>query len=79
MESLDILVVDDEEDIRSIFTSFLMLNHGHKVFAFDSAEKALAQLPYQTFHLAYLDQHLDGMEGLILGEYLKKNNPDTAP
>src|SRR5690606_5986793 len=39
-------------------------------------EKALEVLPRWTFQVAFLDQNLPGMEGLLLGEYLRRSNPD---
>ncbi|MFO0724275.1 MAG: response regulator [Myxococcota bacterium] len=73
-DQLNILVIDDDEDIRALMIKIL-LPHEHQVFAVGSAEEGLNLLPYNTFHVAFLDQNLPGMEGLVLGEYLRKNNP----
>jgi CheY-like chemotaxis protein len=73
-EELHILVIDDDEDMRTLFFR-LLLPEGHQVFAAGSAEEGLALLPYDTFQVAFLDHHLPGMEGLVFGEYLRKNNP----
>jgi len=43
-----------------------------------SAEEGLAQLALSTFQVALLDHELPGMHGLVLGEYLRRNNPDIA-
>ncbi|NIX18602.1 MAG: response regulator, partial [Actinobacteria bacterium] len=41
-------------------------------------EEGLALLPDWTFQLAFLDHNLPGMEGLLLGEYLRDNNPEMT-
>ena len=72
---LHILVIDDDEPIRRLLTDILT-REGHQVVAAESAEEGLELLPYWTFQIAFLDQKLPGMEGLVLGEYLRRNNPD---
>jgi len=71
---LNVLVIDDDPDMRELM-SRVILAEGHQVIAVDSAEHGLEQLPYYTFEVAFLDHHLPGMEGLVLGEYLRHNNP----
>lgn len=71
---LDILVIDDDPHVREII-GVAMRGEGHQVVAVESAELGLEQLPYYTFEVAFLDHHLPGMEGLVLGEYLRANNP----
>lgn len=73
-EILNILVIDDDEDMRHFLTDILH-TRGHQVMAVGSAEEGLELLPYTTFQIAFLDQNLPGMEGLVLGEFLRKNNP----
>ncbi len=73
-EQLNILVIDDDPDMRSLFVRML-LPEGHQVFVVASAEEGLALLPYDTFQIAFIDQHLPGMEGLVFGEYVRSNNP----
>lgn len=72
-----ILVIDDDQEMRSLL-SRILTPQGHVVIAVDSAEEGLAQLPWNTFQIAFLDQNLPGMEGLVLGEYLRHNNPHMA-
>jgi CheY-like chemotaxis protein len=71
---LNILVIDDDEDMRHFLTDILFSN-GHQVMAVGSAEEGLELLPFTTFQIAFLDQNLPGMEGLVLGEFLRRNNP----
>ncbi len=73
-EELTILVIDDDEDMRRLLSQILYLD-GHVVIAVPSAEDGLEQLPWHTFQVAFLDHNLPGMEGLVLGEFLRRNNP----
>lgn len=67
-------MIDDDADMRQFITEIL-LPGGHQVMAVETAEEGLELLPYTTFQIAFLDQNLPGMEGLVLGEFLRKNNP----
>ena len=60
--------------MRDLLAQILTLD-GHQVITVPSAEAGLEQLPWYTFQVAFLDQNLPGMEGLVLGEYLRRNNP----
>jgi CheY-like chemotaxis protein len=71
---LTVLVIDDDPAIRDLVAR-LILSEGHQVVAVGSAEAGLEQLPFFTFEVALLDHRLPGMEGLVLGEYLHRNNP----
>jgi CheY-like chemotaxis protein len=71
---LHVLVIDDDAELRDLISSFVV-ELGHQAIPVGSAEAGLEQLPYQTFDVALLDQRLPGMEGLVLGEYLHRNNP----
>lgn len=68
------LVVDDDADMRRLIANVL-LEHGHLAVAASSAEEALSSLPHYTFQVAYLDHNLPGMEGMVLGKWLRRNNP----
>jgi len=72
---LDILVIEDDPALLDLISAVLRAD-GHQVIAADSAERGLEQLPYFTFEVAFLDHQLPGMEGLVLGEYLRQNNPN---
>lgn len=76
-EQLNILVIDDNEQMRALLTD-IVGRGGHQVVAVASAEEGLELLPLWTFQVAFIDQRLPGMEGLVLGEYLRRNNPDMT-
>jgi len=69
-----VLVVDDDAALREMLSRTLT-HEGYVVLAVESAEAALSALPEWTFEAAFLDQGLPGMAGIVLGEYLRKNNP----
>lgn len=70
---LHVLVIDDDSEVRELLTR-IVLRAGHQVVPAGSAEAGLELLPYYTFQVALIDQHLPGMEGLVLGEFLRRNN-----
>ncbi len=76
-EQLNVLVIDDDADIRQLLADIINRAE-HQVVLAASAEEALELLPFWTFQVAFIDQGLPGMEGLVLGEYLRANNPDMT-
>ncbi|GAB5101304.1 response regulator [Caballeronia sp. HLA56] len=60
-----VLVVDDEEDIRSLLTSFFQ-KHGHQVSAAMDGEGAFSILDSQPVDLVILDVMLPGEDGFSL-------------
>ena len=75
MDALHALVIDDDPGISELIARIL-LKEDIQVVVAASAEEGLEQLPHFVFDLACLDHTLPGMEGLVLGEYLRRNNPD---
>jgi len=73
-DQLNVLVVDDTAAMRELLAKIIH-REGHQAITADSAEKALELLPVWTFQVAFLDHNLPGMEGLLLGEYLRRSNP----
>ena len=74
-EDLNVLVVDDDPAMRELLAEIIH-RAGHHAITAESAEKALEILPLWSFQVAFLDQNLPGMEGLLLGEYLRRSSPD---
>jgi len=73
-DQLNVLVVDDTAAMRELLAT-IVHREGHQAITAESAEKALELLPIWTFQVAFLDHNLPGMEGLLLGEYLRRSNP----
>jgi CheY-like chemotaxis protein len=76
-EQLNVLIIEDEPDMRRLLVD-LVSRGDHVPVPAESAEEGLALLPNWTFQLAFLDHNLPGMEGLLLGEYLRDNNPEMT-
>ena len=76
-EQLNVLVVDDEEASREVMVE-IITHHHHQAVPAESAEDILKLLPFWTFQIAFIDHHLPGMEGMMLGAYLIKNNPNMT-
>lgn len=75
MSKYNLLIVDDEEALRSGLQTYLELE-GYKVDTACSAEDALT-LELKRYDLILLDIMMGEMSGLELAEILK-NNPSTA-
>lgn len=74
---LNILVIDDDPAMRSLLVDIIQKRE-HQVVVAESAEEGLELLPFWTFQIAFLDHNLPGMEGVVLGEYLRRNNTDMT-
>jgi putative nucleotidyltransferase with HDIG domain len=72
-----ILVVDDQEMIRSMLSRYLK-EHGYKVETAGSADTALVKLRESTFELAVVDIQMPGKDGIELLRQITREHPDTA-
>lgn len=68
-----ILVVDDDDRIRTLLTRFLR-ERGFRVSAAPDAAKALAMLRSLAFDLLILDVMMPGMDGFELTSEVRKNH-----
>lgn len=75
MDKYKILIVDDEEALRSGLQAYLDLE-GYVVSAVSSAEEALT-FDLKKFDLILLDIMMDGINGIEMAQILK-NQPDTS-
>jgi DNA-binding NtrC family response regulator len=73
---LDILLVDDEPDIRSSLGDVLR-EEGHAVDVAADAEAAMARLNARRFHLVVSDVRLPTVDGLTLLRSIRRDYPDT--
>jgi len=71
----DILVIDDEPDIRQLLADVLA-SEGHKVQTVADGDAALDLLRRQPFDLALVDIWLPGVHGLELVHRLRELAPD---
>jgi two-component system response regulator AtoC len=71
-----ILVVDDEEVLRSLYAEALS-EAGYLVFKAASGEDALMKIKKVNFHLIVTDLNMPGISGLDLLKNVKETKPDT--
>ena len=71
MLNKEILIVDDEPDIREIL-QFNLESEGFGVETVASAEQALSLLEKDSYHLILLDVMMGGMSGFRMAEKLRK-------
>ncbi len=77
MQSLNILVVEDDRDFANGLADYLRLN-GHDVDLAGSGEAGLARLAGKDFDLALLDIMLPGMSGADTLRSIRVTSPETA-
>ncbi|KFC61606.1 Two component, sigma54 specific, transcriptional regulator, Fis family [Bosea sp. LC85] len=77
--SADILVVDDEVDIREL-VSGLLEDEGYRTRKAGSADEALAAIAARRPNLVFLDIWLQGsrLDGLQVLDLIKESHPDLA-
>ncbi len=73
----DILIVDDEADIRDIVSGILS-DEGHGTRTAADADGALAEIGKRRPSLVFLDIWLQGskIDGLVLLDTIKRDNPE---
>ncbi len=76
MEHQRILVIDDEELIRSLMEAVLVKD-GHHVTCVASGEEGIAEIRNQEYSLAVVDLKLPGIDGLEVLRQTKKIAPST--
>lgn len=69
-----ILVIDDEENIRSTLEEFLAMN-GYRVDTAATGKEGLDLLGHQAFDLVLSDLRLPDMDGLAVIEWLRETQP----
>jgi PAS domain S-box-containing protein len=75
LNSCDILLIDDDEDIRDVL-SIVLSDAGYSVSTAQNGDDALKLLKCLTPHIIITDVQMPGISGLELLESVKKNYPD---
>ena len=76
MDDKKILVVDDEKQIRDLYSQIFSMK-GYAVQTAESAERAMEILKKETYWVMFLDLNLPGMNGVELCRYIRGNWPMT--
>ncbi|MEM6472165.1 MAG: response regulator [Planctomycetota bacterium] len=76
-ESLRILIVDDDPDIRSGLVE-LLSEFGYQAASAEDGRRALQLLTRQPFDFAILDYKMPGMDGASLYREMREVSPQTA-
>ncbi|HXJ20298.1 MAG TPA: sigma-54 dependent transcriptional regulator [Polyangia bacterium] len=71
-----VLVVDDEEGVRSFLADALAAS-GHDVTQAADGETALARLAERAFHLVITDLRMPGLDGLAVVKTVRRDHPET--
>ena len=73
-EKSRILVVDDEEPLRTILSSELV-NAGYDVETASDGDEAIAEVQNKKFDLVLLDIRMPRVDGFEVLKFIKKNYP----
>jgi CheY-like chemotaxis protein len=73
-----ILIVDDEEDIRSFLSEYLE-SHGFPCEQASNGIEALEKLGSIEIHLVISDVRMPQLDGIGLLRAIRKNNPNFPP
>ncbi len=75
-KALQVLVVDDEDDVREVFRLALKRT-GHEVTVAETGEAAVQEAGKLQFDLAFVDVAMPGMDGVETVRQLKVVSPET--
>lgn len=76
MTKKNILVVDDDMSVRTIFSSILR-KEGYRVTAAKDGYEAMKAIDQETFYLALVDLRMPGLDGIQVLEKIKSRRPKT--
>lgn len=75
--NISILVVDDEEVMRSLFNDILQ-EEGHRVITVSNGKEAVDKVKTEVFDIAFIDVHMPVMDGIKTLRYLREITPETT-
>jgi CheY-like chemotaxis protein len=75
-KDVKILIVDDEEIMRNLFTDILT-DGGYNVACVCNGKEAEEKVKEVTFDIVFVDVHMPVMDGLSTLRMLRKNCPNT--
>ena len=75
MNKINVLVVEDEEDIRDLI-HFNLFKNKYNVLLAEDGEKAISILQTEKVHLALLDIMLPKLSGLEICKIIKEKYPE---
>ena len=74
---MDILVIDDEEIIRNLFTDILS-GEGHRIFTANNGMEGIEEINNRHFHIIFMDVHMPVMNGLETLKKIKDTKPEMV-
>ena len=76
LKNMNILLVDDDEWIRDSLSIYFG-SEDCPISAYETAERALAELDRRKFDVIITDYKLPGMDGIAFLEKVKKSHPNA--
>jgi CheY-like chemotaxis protein len=75
-QKANILIVDDEEIIRSLFTD-LFSEEGYGVTCANNGKEAIERVKEKPFQIAFIDVHMPVMNGALTVMAIRELSPST--
>ena len=75
MNSLRILLIDDEEIIRDILRELLAM-FGHDIDTAANGIEGLGKLQKENYHVVFVDNRMPAMDGMTFLRQAKNNRPE---
>lgn len=74
---MDILVIDDEDIIRNLFTDILS-SEGHRIVTANNGIEGIDEIKKRPFHIIFMDIHMPVMNGLDTLKVIKEIKPEMV-
>lgn len=74
----DILIVDDEPQVRANFAQFLAMRLKCRISEMNDGKSVLEAIGRQEYHVILLDQRMPGIDGFTLLEHIRQKWPQTT-
>jgi len=71
-----LLIVDDEEDIRTSFADYFTARLSCDIDVRSNGAEAIRDLDSREYHVLLLDLHMPGVDGLTVLSHAKRKYPD---
>jgi len=76
MPKRQILIVDDENDLRTLL-SHVLTNAGYEIKSASDGEEAISMLSKYKFDLTLLDIQMPNVNGIQVLKFIKQHSPTT--
>lgn len=73
-----VLIVDDEQEVRAQFASFLTQRLDCEIVEEADGQAVIERIGREVFHVVLLDQHMPGIDGFTILEHIRQKTPQMT-